>query len=235
LSLFSYDKLLGKAVRLPLKLIPSSRVMTVKGGALKGAKWVAGSHIHGCWLGTYEADKQRLFAEHVKPGMVVYDIGANVGFYTLLASRLIGPTGHVYSFEPLPRNVGYLECHIALNGLGNVSVTSAAVSDYDGRARFKESHPAMGGLSEDGELEVVTVRLDSLDLRQPDVLKIDVEGAEAEVLRGALETLSRHRPTIFLATHGVTPHGACVSLLSGLGYELTELGSADELLARCPG
>jgi FkbM family methyltransferase len=232
LGLFAYDKLLGKAARLPLKLIPPSHVVTVKKGSLKGAKWVVGSHIHSCWLGTYEADKQKLFTEYVKPGMVVYDIGANVGFYTLLASRLVGPSGHVYAFEPLGRNVSYLERHVNLNRLSNVTIIKAAVSDVNGLARFRESHPAMGGLSAAGELEVETIQIDSQNFRIPDVMKIDVEGAEQSVLRGSIDTLRRHSPIIFLATHGLKAHHACVSLLSDSGYELTELASPDELLAR---
>lgn len=208
----------------------------VLAGALKGARWVVGSCTHGCWLGTYEADKQKLFAQYVRPGMIVYDVGANVGFYTLLASRLAGASGHVYAFEPMPRNVSYLERHIRLNDCRNVTVRQAAVGERDGEALFREeaSH-SQSALDEKGSLRVRVVALDSqAEVRPPDVIKMDIEGGEAAALKGAVETLRRHRPVIFLATHGHELHRECSSLLSSIGYSLTEVGdSGDELLARC--
>lgn len=86
---------LGKLLRLPLKLIPDKTVLPVLQGKLKGKKWIKGSSINGCWLGTYEFDKQQLFQDYVKPGMVIYDVGANAGFYTLLSSVLTGNSGKV--------------------------------------------------------------------------------------------------------------------------------------------
>ena len=99
----------GKLIRLPLKLIPAKSIVPILQGELKGYKWIKGSSINGCWLGSYEFEKQVLFGNVIKRGMVVYDIGANVGFYTLLASKLAGDTGRVYSFEPFPGNIEYLK------------------------------------------------------------------------------------------------------------------------------
>ena len=70
----------GRLIRLPLKLIPKSKVMSIRSGPTKGMKWIVGNGIHGCWLGTYELDKQNAMMKYLKPGMTVYDIGANSGF-----------------------------------------------------------------------------------------------------------------------------------------------------------
>src|SRR5690348_14799793 len=131
--------------------------------------------------GTYELGTQKLFCRIVKPGDVVYDIGANVGFYTLLASVCAGPGGRVYSYEPLLENIAGLRKHIAMNQLSNCEIIEAAVSNSDGRARFNSSRPrSMGQVSERGNEVVQTVRIDSLvngkSILPPNVLKIDVEG-----------------------------------------------------------
>ncbi|MBN8636124.1 MAG: hypothetical protein J0M07_12425 [Anaerolineae bacterium] len=94
----SRQSLIGQLLRLPLALMPKSARVPILQGALRGRWWIAGSSNHGCWLGSYEFDKQQRLSAHVQPGMVVYDIGAHVGFYTLLAAQLVGPGGHVFSF-----------------------------------------------------------------------------------------------------------------------------------------
>ncbi len=80
--------------------------MHVVQGPLRGKRWIAGSSNHGCWLGSYELAKQRKVIELVRPGMVCWDVGAHVGFYTLLFAELVGPLGRVFAFEPLPRKGG---------------------------------------------------------------------------------------------------------------------------------
>jgi len=236
-----FNSVLGRAARLPLRLIPGGATMRVLQGPLKGAKWIAGSHTHGCWLGSYELDKQRLFAEHVRQGDAVWDIGANVGFYTLLASRLVGPTGRVIAFEPSPRNLHYLREHVARNRLPNVTVFDAAVGERPGRVAFDESPgPAMGKVGA-GSITVPLVSVDDLvatgKAPPPTLLKVDVEGAEAMVLRGALDALrTSPRPKVFLATHGPSVHKECTDILRSAGYALLPLSgpdveNADELLA----
>ncbi|MFG0274617.1 MAG: FkbM family methyltransferase [Phycisphaerales bacterium] len=207
----------------------------------RGKRWVVGSSIHGCWLGTYEREKVQEFERSLSPGDVLFDIGANVGFYTVLGSSIVGPEGAVYAFEPMPRNLEFLRTHVSLNNLGNVQVIEAAVSDSAGTATFDDTqHPSMGSLSESGALTVRTVRIDDLvasgELPPPTVMKIDVEGAEQLVLAGAAETLKAHKPAIFLATHGADIHASCIATLRALGYELRALPGAslekdDEILA----
>src|SRR5260370_14004540 len=106
----------GKLLRLPLKLVPEDMVLSVIQGSLRGMRWISGSSRHGCWLGSYEHRKQRLFATMIEKGTIVWDIGANVGFYTLIASK---KAGRVIAVEPLPENLSYLEKHIRLNRISN--------------------------------------------------------------------------------------------------------------------
>jgi FkbM family methyltransferase len=155
----------------------------------------------------------------------VYDIGANAGFFTLLAAKLVGRRGSVYAFEPLPANLSVLRRHIAANQ-ANVHVFEVALSSSSGVARFASAaNASMGRLENAGELEVRTETLDELvsagRILPPRFMKIDVEGAEHDVLRGAAATLSRHHPVILLSTHGYEIHERCCALLRTLNYELT--------------
>ncbi len=206
--------------------------MRVMSGPLRGWRWIAGAATHGCWIGTYERDAQRVFEDHVREGSVVYDVGANAGFFTLLASKLAGPGGAVYAFEPLPRNLEFIRAHIARNGVRNVHVMPVAVSDRNGTARFTAAdNPAMGGLSSEGGIEVETTTLDALraTLPAPSFIKMDIEGAEIAALTGAASVLRDDGPVILLSAHGYERYQRCSELLRGHGYELEMLvdGTAD--------
>jgi len=217
--------LLGRLIRFPLRLIPKNAAVPILQGRFKGKKWIVGSANHGYWLGSYEFKKRLLFERIIPPDSVVYDVGGFVGYYTLLASVLVGEQGQVVTFEPLPRNLYYLKEHLRLNGITNVTVVEAAVSDQAGTLSFKEGPSrAMGRLSKDGGLEVQAVRLDDLvergELPEPQFMKVDVEGAEVRVFAGARRLLERCHPTIFLDTHGSDIHAESCRLLTELGYRL---------------
>jgi len=217
---------LQRCLRLPLKLVPRNMAVPVLSGPARGLKWVVGSATHGCWLGTYERDKQQAIASFLRPGDCFLDVGANAGFYTLLGARLVGPAGQVVAFEPLPQNQHKLQRHLSLNQLSNVTVIQAAVCDQDGRAAFQiGAADECGGLATSGELEVETVSLDQLwkteRLRAPRLIKIDVEGAEERVLRGAEALIRATTPVILLAGHGTATQRACESLLKDYGYTVT--------------
>lgn len=222
-------------------MIPRTMVVPIMQGPLRGKKWTVGSSSHGCWLGSYEYEKQRTLRRFLKLGDTVYDIGANVGFYTLFASVLIGELGHVFSFEPLPENLRELKRHLELNLVRNCTVIDAAVSSSDGEAAFDLSvDHCTGHLATTGTLRVRTVTLDRLmketGLRPPNLMKIDIEGAEYECLRGAADIIQNFRPVIFLATHGREVHLACSGLLAQWGYRITALTAetpdkSDELVA----
>lgn len=229
-----FFELLGTIVRLPLQLVPRNAIVRIRSGALRGWHWIAGSAPHGSWLGTYEEHVQLLFCQRIRPGDVVLDIGANVGFFTLLSSKLVGPDGHVYAFEPFPRNVYYLERHVRLNDVTNVTVQSLAIAATTGNARFGDGENAsQARLSVIGELTVRTASLDDLladgRIPRPDFIKMDIEGAEGDALRGAAGLLSRGPLTIVLSTHGYAQHELCWSILKDAGFNLDLLrdGTAD--------
>jgi FkbM family methyltransferase len=224
----------GRALRFPLRLIPSNTQIPILQGPLRGKRWIAGSSNHGCWLGSYEYAKKKAFAAAIKRGYSVYDLGANVGFYSLLASVLVGTEGRVFSFEPVPRNLKFLRRHFELNGLTNCSVWEVAVGRSEGTAHFDVGpNHSMGHLTVESQgtsISVRTVALDSLvaagKLPPPNLIKCDIEGGEYDALLGASDVLSKHGPTIFLATHGPEVHQRCCRFLADLHYRLTPL---DEL------
>lgn len=214
-------------IRIPLRAIPQEVPRSILSGPLRGAFWIPGSSTHGCWLGVYERKTQRAFSCLVRSGDVVFDIGANVGFFTLLSARLSGPGGSVVAFEPFPRNLVYLRRHIDLNHLTNVTVVEAAVSDVCGTGFLggEASNPSALALTQKG-LPVSLVTIDEMvayrGLPRPQLLKIDVEGAESAVLRGAVSVLSSCRPAVILSCHGWQQHDFCTRFLQGLDYRITE-------------
>lgn len=184
------NSVIGKLLRLPLRMIPHSMVMRILSGPCRGMKWIAGSSNHGCWLGTYELEKQKAIRRFIKPGMIIYDIGAHAGIYSLLFSKLVGPNGKVFAFEPFAENVVNILKHIRLNRLNNVNLIQSSLSDKSGLVSFligKSS--SMGSITHTHTyLQVPTFSLDELvfnfDFPMPDLIKMDVEGAEAMVLEG---------------------------------------------------
>ena len=196
-------------------------------------RWIAGAGNHSCWLGCYEPNKQRELQARVRPGDVVYDLGANAGYFSLVASILAGPEGHVVSFEPLPENVILLRRHLELNGIRNCRVVEAAVASREGIGRFQSAHNlSMGHLSAgeeygEGNIQVRVVTLDGLvgrgQIPPPSIVKCDVEGADLDALRGAEETLRRYHPVILLDKHSDEVQAACCDFLGDLGYVISSL------------
>lgn len=222
----------GKVIRSPLRLLPTHAVVPVLTGALRGKRWIIGSQRHACWMGVYESRLQTLIAHGLRENSVFYDIGANAGFYTLLAGARI-VSGMVVAFEPLPENVAYLRRHIELNHLRNVRVIEAAVSDSDGASAFEpEITRGMGRLSEGGILRVDKVALDTLIFAQglipPTHIKMDIEGEELRALFGARNCFSQFRPELFLATHGKTVHDDCCRVLSEWNYVLDDRENVED-------
>ncbi len=216
---------LGRILRLPLRLIPDSAVVRVCSGINKGMKWIVGSSTHGCWLGSYETDKQSVISRLTKPGMVVFDIGANAGFYTLAFARLATECGQVWAFEPLADNIGYLHQHVARNHFTNVHVVQVAVSDKAGLAGLDVVlDGSMGVLGKKGGYLVPTVALDEMiesgELPEPDLIKMDVEGAESMVLEGAAKLLARRRVLLLVACHSADQRARCLAILQANRYRI---------------
>jgi FkbM family methyltransferase len=213
----------GRAV---LRLLPRGTVMPVVRGPLRGLRWVVGTAPHGAWLGRLETDALADFAAHIDGNAVVWDVGANVGLYTLAAARR---ARQVVAFEPAAENVAALTRHLSINRLKNVEIVAAAVSNVEGTARLAAgASPSEFRLADEGE-PVPCVTLDawrqSSGAPAPDVIKIDVEGAESAVLDGAAETIRAALPRIYLAVHD-RQHAPCEVRLRGWGYELHVAGGA---------
>lgn len=215
-------------------LRPAARI-SLAGDPLAGLQWFPAASVPACAAGTYERETQHALRQHLRPGGVMFDIGANVGFFTLFASQLVGTEGSIVAFEPLPDSLAWLRRHVAVNSARNVRIVEAAVSDRSGKRPFAPAASnAMGRLAGDGTFEVDVVTLDeyvSEAPRAPDLLKIDVEGEEVAVLRGASELLGRHRPALVVATHGIEAHHAALALLQEHDYDVhahSLSGAADE-------
>lgn len=160
--------------------------------------------------------------------MTVFDVGAHAGYYTLMFSRLVGPKGRVLSFEANPDNADSLRKHLLINGLENVEVIEAAVCDRSGEAYFetnshRSKHGYMGTLAETGT-HVRTIHLDSFPA--PDLIKMDIEGAETLALTGASRILSEHKATIFLALHEGA-FEAAPAILEEHGYALDRIADRE--------
>jgi len=228
----SYELLRRHKPRLP-----------ILAGLLRGWFWLpaSGGKTLRVMLGTYEAEQTALFDRLVGPGDVVFDVGAAMGYYTLLAAKSVGRQGRVIAFEPEPKNMAFLRQHVAANRLKNVSAHQSAVGDHQGTAHFGRGRGSgTGRVVDGGELVVSMGRLDDIVEEQgesPTHIKIDVEGLELQVLRGSQATLARSRPTIFLSTHGPEVHEACCQFLNEMDYVLEPIGQenlcdATEILCR---
>jgi FkbM family methyltransferase len=223
------DSGLWKLLRKAARGIPRGMEVRVLRGPLRGKRWVVGASSNACWTGSYEPESLRRFAEAVAPGDTVYDIGANVGIYTLLASVKAGAAGRVYAFEPLPRNLEYLRRHVERNGATNCEIFAAAVADREGVQRFAaaEWEASMARLAADGGIEVPVLTVDGCvygekALHSPKVIKIDVEGAEREVLAGAGRAIAEFHPKMFVEVHGTSHHADCRAFLAAHGYQVQE-------------
>jgi FkbM family methyltransferase len=164
--------------------------------------------------------KASAFASAIGRNDIVFDLGAHVGYFTMIAARA-GAT--VVAVEPSDANTQDLRQHLEWNAMSErVSVVKAAVGARVGTSGFV-SDGYMGGLSPSASETVDVVTVDDLALRfgVPTVVKIDVEGAEADVLAGASQVLSAG-PTIFLATHGDAQAAECRSRLFAFGYSVSE-------------
>lgn len=223
---------IGKIVRMPLKLIPSSLKVVFLFGPLRGFKWITGASNHGYWLGVYEGKMKRYLLPSLKPGDAMLDLGAHVGYYSLIGARKVQATGKVYAFEPLPRNIGYLKDHLKLNDVENVVLYEGAIGHFDGYFNLTDNSPVGAKLSENGRLKVRVYSLKNLlqskAIPIPQVIKMDIEGAEYELLNDLKDVLKDQDIKIFLSTHGKDIHRKCLAMLTDLGYSFIPL-DADSL------
>jgi FkbM family methyltransferase len=178
---------------------------------------------------------QAVLAESLASGDVFFDIGANVGFFTLIAARLVSARGHVYAFEPNPAARAVLERSAMVNGFGDrVSVLPWALGNGSGRAKLMTKDVLTAHLAPDGDLPVEVRALDDLDVPTPDLVKIDVEGYEEMVLEGMTRVLTEGAPTLVVETHETPTQ--IPEMLAAAGYGVTWLkGAGMPHLLACPG
>jgi len=168
------------------------------------------------WLGTYEPDLQAAARRFIRPGMTVYDVGANIGYISLMAARLNQPEGSVFAFEALPANIQRLKRNVELNQLTErITINHAAVVNISGEVTFfMHRSGAMGkaqgsaGRDEDYQqsLHIPGLALDDFVFRQnqpkPDLVKLDIEGGEGMALAGMARILKETRPIFLIELHG---------------------------------
>lgn len=153
----------------------------------------------GCW----EPFETEIFKGLIKPGMTVVDIGANIGYYSLLAAKLVGTSGKVYAFEPFNDTCDILTRSIAVNRMKNVTLVRKAVTNKIGNTRlyFGKYTPACNNLNGKGDfINVPCATLDH-ELRdvQIDLIKMDIEGAEEKAFEG-MQTIIRNNSNLILVT-----------------------------------
>lgn len=189
----------------------------------------------------YEAANFAFLRQAAKPGAVILDIGAHIGLFSVYASKLVQPEGSVFAFEPAPATTTVLHQTIAINQMkGNVIPVQAAMGAEVGELTFfvsddeADNSNSLVSYKEDRKLNGIQVPVDTIDhfvtkqqLQRVDFIKIDVEGAEYDTLRGGLNAINRFKPLVILAIHPepIEKKGdsleAIYDMLSSLPYNIS--------------
>jgi FkbM family methyltransferase len=181
--------------------------------------------------GVHEPLLTHLWRNLVESGMTVVDVGANLGYFALIAAQRVGPRGKVIAFEPAPASRGLLQRNVLENRVENVQISDLAIGDRSGGGRLQLfGHANWNSLvAREGALDAVEVRVETLDRAleregRVDVVRMDVEGYETRVLLGMTDLLRRCRPTIVMELHAsfMPPHelGELVECLDAATYRV---------------
>lgn len=186
-------------------------------------------------FGEFEGDEQRCIKKIIKNGWTVFDVGANIGWYSMNLAKSFNDL-KIVAFEPVPSTFNYLEANISLNEINNIEIKNLGLSDTEGAKDMYIYREGMGNaslsdLSERESVEKIQTQFTTLDKfadqhgLAPNFIKCDVEGAELFVFRGAVETLKKHKPVVFTemlrkwsSGFGYHPNDI-IDLFSGLDYE----------------
>ena len=195
---------------------------------------------------TYEPFETALLTGLLRPGDVFVDIGANIGYYTLLAARAVGPTGRVVALEPGHENLRLLRSNVAANSLTNVSVLALAAGDHTGTLPLFESPTNMGdhrlyAVDQRDHYDVAVIRLDD-QLQQmalvPNVVKIDIQGYEFQAMNGLSTMLAIVDRCVVcsefwsdgLRSGGSTDPSRYLAFFVDMGFELYDIDEANATL-----
>ncbi len=209
------------------KLVGSD-IVTIPEGPMKELKLIPGPHIsHAHLRGVYESATLAAIDKFVQPGFVCYDLGASVGYLSLLMAR---KASVVYAFEPAPHAMQEIEKQAAVNGMTNIIGIPEAVSDTQCEVSFALTDVAYGSAIAKRQtnwptIQVACTTLDTFAGKYPppDFIKIDVEGEEARVLQGARNLLQHKRPIICCEVHSTDLARQVQDIMTGYGYHLTSL------------
>jgi FkbM family methyltransferase len=191
------------------------------------------------WTNRYEQNRDVwVFVSLLRPGMVVIDVGANIGMYAMLSARAVGPKGKVFAFEPVPEIYRRLTHNLAISGIVNVVPNCIALSDTAGTARFYLGHNESTGslfrAKTSATIEVPTETLDGfLDrcgVSRVDAVKLDTEGAETRIVRGMSRLLSRPDRPILFVEHNFNALLAAGSSADELFAAIVQYGYAPHLV-----
>lgn len=188
-----------------------------------------GAQAYAVLTGTHEIQVQQAIVRSAGAGDHVWDVGANIGYLALIAARIVGSTGGVVAIEPDAGCARAIRTNAALNGLTQIDVVEAAASDTSGRAelvvvrdRLWTRLASVGDHHESEQrVEVATIALDDVDQPPPTVIKIDVEGAELEVVAGMQRLLRDHRPVVICEMHG--RNADFCAAMRAAGYSVSNL------------
>jgi len=239
-SFYRFPALAGFIRRNLNRSAPEGLVrIKVAGGKLAGMQLLLDLQSEkDYWLGTYEPELQEGLQDFLRPGMIAYDVGANIGYISLLLAKFVGPQGQVFAFESLPENLNRLEANVQLNDLaGCITIVPMAVADRSGHVRFLIGPSGgMGKLEGSaGRQDVaypdsISVQGTSLDdfifeagNPRPHIIKLDIEGGEVLALPGMRRVLDSARPVVFLELHGAEAAQIAWEIFSNSGYSIHQL------------
>jgi len=224
--------LISHALRWYAGRYPEDSVVKIKHGCAAGASWRRHHrYVNGYWIGHYELPLQEALTGELKAGQTFFDIGANAGFFTLVAARRVGASGRCVAFDPSPDNAASIREQLEANALDHCRVVEEAIGEVNSAAWFSFATPGSptGHLGMPKHCEQrIEVKITTLDLAcarfgKPDLIKMDIEGGEISAFKSAGITLNELRPLWLIELHGAECGREVKRALQMAEYEFFDL------------